>query len=146
MNPTNRFRLTRSAIVLFTGGALLLGASLGCGDASAAEEKAPPAARSDARLDAFTGTFHAAVHGQRATLVIQRDGDAVRGKMDDLAFTGTVDGAAASGSVVEAGTGAVVAYELTPAGDGLDVKLTVTDPKTGRSAAAPAIHFARNTA
>ena len=144
MNPTTRSRLKATAAVLCAGAALTLGATLGR-DQAAAQENAAPAARAEAKPEPFTGTFHATVNGERSTLTIRRDGDSVSGKMDDVAFAGTVDGDVATGSVIEANTGAVVAYELTPAGDGLDLKLTVTNPKTGRSASVPAIHFARQS-
>jgi hypothetical protein len=145
MSVNTRSRLKNTAAVLCAGAALTLGATLGC-DQAAAQDKPAPAAKAEAKPEPFTGTFHATVNGERATLTIKRDGDTVSGKMDDVAFAGTVDGDAASGSVVEANTGAVVAYELTPKGDGLELKLTVTNPKTGQSATVPAIHFARRPA
>jgi hypothetical protein len=145
MKSTTRTRLKTTAAVLCAGAALTLGATLGC-DQAAAQDKPAPAARADVKPEPFTGTFHATVNGERATLTIRRDGDSVSGRMDDVAFAGTVEGDTASGSVVEASTGAVVAYELTPAGDGLELKLTVTNPRTGQSAAVPAIHYPRQSA
>lgn len=148
MNATtrNRFRLRNTTATLMAGAALMVGATLACGQALAAEGKAPPAAHAEAKAEPFTGTFHATVNGERATLTIERDGDSIRGKMDDVAFTGTVDGDTATGAVVDANTGAVVGYELTPGRDGLDLRLTVTNPKTGQSVAVPAIRFTRQSA
>ena len=114
----------------------------------AAEEsfvREQPVAAVPARVDPFTGTFVGTFRGETGTMTLSRDGRRVSGRVDDFAISGTASGDTVSGPLIDPASGVRAgSFELIPKQGGLEMRLTLRDPRTGDTVILP-IHFARKT-